>query len=95
MPSSDALSALGGGNTGLQVVVDGLTHLVQNQVPAGAAISAALARQVVDLVQQNLAILGGVLVTAGLALLLPSLAVLLVNFVGFSAEGVVGGELGL
>jgi hypothetical protein len=103
MSSSTLISpnppSLGGaGNPRPQVVVDALTRLIQNQFPAivsGAAISAALVRQVFDFVQQNLAILGGVLTTAGLAVLLPSLAVALVNLVGFSASGVVAGALGL
>lgn len=101
--SSNALispnpTPLGGGNPRPQAVVDALTRFIQNQFPAivsGAAISAALVRQVFDFVQQNLAILGGVLTTAGLAVLLPSLAVALVNLVGFSASGVVAGALGL
>lgn len=81
-----------------QVVVDALIHLIQNQFPAiisGAAISAALIQQVVDFVKKNLAILGGVLTTAGLTILLPSLTVALVNLVGFSASGVVSGSLRL
>ena len=81
-----------------QVVVDALMHLIQNQFPAiisGAAISAALIQQVVDFVKKNLAILGGVLTTAGLTILLPSLTVALVNLVGFSASGVVSGSLRL
>ena len=89
----------GGGNPGPQIVVDALTRLIRDQFPAivsGAAISAALVRQVLDVVQKNLAILlGGALTTAGLAVLLPSLAVVLVNLVGFSASGVVAGALGL
>ena len=87
----------GGGSPEPQVVVDALTELIQNQFPgivSGAAISAALIQQVVDFVKQNLTILlGGVLTTAGLTILLPSLAVALINLVGFSASGVIAGAL--
>ena len=88
---------LGAGNSGPQIVVDALTRLIRDQFPAivpGAAISAALVRQVFDFVKQNLTVLlSGVLTTAGLAVLLPSLAVVLVNLAGFSASGVVAGTL--
>lgn len=89
----------GGGNPKPQVIVDALTRLIRDQFPAiasGAAISAVLIQQVVDFVKQNLAIfLGGVFTTAGLTALLPSLAVALVNLVGFSTSGVVAGALDL
>lgn len=90
---------LGGGTPEPHIVVDALTRIIRDQFPAivsGAAISAALVHQVADFLKENLAILlGGVLTTAGLAVLLPSLAVVLVNLVGFSASGVVYGALGL
>ena len=88
---------LPGGNP--QNVVDALMQLIQNQFPAivsGAALSAVLVQQVVNLVKDNIvAILGGALTTAGLSILLPSLFVALVNLVGFTSAGVVGGALGL
>jgi hypothetical protein len=84
----------GGGNP--RNVVDALIRLIRDQFPAvvsGAVVSAVLVQQVVDFLEKNIAILGGVLTTAGLALLLPSLAVVLVNLVGFTTSGVVAGSL--
>ena len=100
MPSDTLIPSDRRGNP--QVIVDALMRMLQEQFPvviSGAAVSAAviqqLTKQVVDVVRKNIAILGGVLTTAGLAMLLPSLAVALVNLVGFTTTGVVGGALSL
>lgn len=70
--------------------------LLPSNLPPGGNISAAIIQQVVDLVKQNITIIGGALsTTAGLAMLLPSLTVVIVNAIGFTAEGVVKGALGL
>ena len=100
MPSDALIPSNQRGNP--QVVVDAIILMLRDQFPmviSGAAISAALlqqlTKQMVDVVRTNLAILGGVLTTAGLAMLLPALAVALVNIVGFTATGVVSGALSL
>jgi len=74
-----------GGNP--QVVVDALIPQI---IMSGAA---AIAQQAVDLAKENIAILGGALATAGLAILLPSLIVVIVNAIGFTAAGVLKGAL--
>ena len=82
----------------LQIVVNASMQLIQNQflpIVSGVALSAVV-QQNVNLVKDNIvAIFGGVLTTAGLSILLPSLFVALVNLVGFTSTGVVGGTLSL
>ena len=93
--SSNALilqnSPAGDGN--LQIVVDALIHQVITS--DAVAIVQQTVHQAVDLAKQNIAILAGALATAGLAVLLPSLMVLIVNAVGFTSAGVFKGVLGL
>ena len=84
-------SPAGDGN--LQIVVDALIHQVITS--DAVAIVQQTVHQAVDLAKQNIAILGGVLATAGFAMLLPSLMVLIVNAVGFTSAGVLKGALGL
>lgn len=81
----------GGGN--LQIVVDTLIH--QLIMSDAVAIVQQTVHQAFDLAKQNIAILAGALATAGLAVLLPSLMVLIVNAVGFTSAGVFKGVLGL
>lgn len=96
LPSNPPLPG-GAGNP--RIVVDALIRQIQDRFPGivlGAVVSAAVVKQVVEVVKNNIsAILSGVLTTAGLVVLYQSLALVLVNLLGFSATGVVGGALGL
>ena len=67
--------------------------------PIGAAAIVQLQQNVLAVLQANLAvlqaniraILGGAIMTAGIAAILPSLTVIIVNAVGFTAAGVAKG----
>jgi hypothetical protein len=76
-----------------------LTLLILKEIPiipAGAVLTAVVIKQIVEVVKKNSSsFLGGVLTATGLAMLLPSLSVLLVNAIGFTAAGVVKGVSGL
>ncbi|KIM36474.1 hypothetical protein M413DRAFT_449173 [Hebeloma cylindrosporum] len=95
-----------GGNP--QNVVDGIMRLLHDQIPsiaAGAVVSAMLLKQAVEVLKRNIsalvdilknnvsALLGGGLIAASLPVLLPSLAVAIVNAVGFTAAGVAKASL--
>lgn len=76
-------------------VVDALVRLIRDQV-LGLAISMVVTtyvlKQVLDIIKKNIAgLLGGCLILVGLALLLPSLALVVVNALGWTASGVLTG----
>lgn len=81
-------------NVDLNVFVNALMHQVPAQLALSntVAISQQLLQQVSDIVRANLAPLCALLTTAaGMAILLPSLAVAIVNLVGFTSGGVLAG----
>ncbi len=57
----------------------------------GAPISKELLRKITDIVRANLAPLSALLTTVGVGMLLPSLAVVIVNAIGFTSGGVLAG----
>ncbi|KIM36439.1 hypothetical protein M413DRAFT_449148 [Hebeloma cylindrosporum] len=97
----------GGGGGNPQNIVDGLMRRLRDQmipIPSIAVVSAILLKQV-EVLKRNIsalvhvlknnnisrAILGRGLIAASLPVVLPSLAVVLVNAVGFTAAGVARG----
>ncbi|KJA24166.1 hypothetical protein HYPSUDRAFT_38938 [Hypholoma sublateritium FD-334 SS-4] len=85
-------------NVDLRALVNALMRQVQAEfaLTYGGAISQQLLRQIASIVRANLAPLSALLTTAGLAMLLPSLAVVIVNAVGFTSGGVFfGGRVGV
>lgn len=74
-----------------------LALLLQDQIPGlgrGAVVTAQLFRQIKQILSKNLSlIVGGTFLTAGFLTLLPSLLVVAVNALGFTAGGVLKGSI--
>ncbi|KIM36475.1 hypothetical protein M413DRAFT_13970 [Hebeloma cylindrosporum] len=78
------------GGGGGALFAEALRRLIHDQFTIGAAF----VQQFVDMMKINIfAVLGVLLATVGFTMLLPSLGVAVVNVVGFSGSGVVGGSL--
>lgn len=80
-------------NVDLRAFVNALMRQVQAQLALShaATISKQLLQKITDIVRANLAPLSALLTTAGLAMFLPSLAVVIVNGIGFTSGGVLAG----
>ena len=76
-----------------RAVVNALMRQIQVEyaLSYGAAISKELLRNIADIVRANLAPLSALLTTVGISMLLPSLAVVIVNAIGFTSGGVLAG----
>lgn len=85
-----------GGNGNPRVEVEALLALVRNQFPTlatGAAITTEIVNQVTESIRRNIGLLGSGLTATSLAVLLPSLAIAIVNAIGFTAGGIAAGVL--
>ena len=97
-PGNNAVSGNNGNsrrppNFDPRAVVNALMRQIQVEyaLSYGAAISKELLRNIADIVRANLATLSAVLTTVGITMLLPSLAVVIVNAIGFTSGGVLAG----
>ncbi len=97
-PGNNAVSANNGNprrppNFDLQTFTKVLMRQIQVEyvLTYGAAISKELLRKITDIVRANLAPLSALLTTVGVGMLLPSLAVVIVNAIGFTSGGVLAG----
>lgn len=76
------------------ILANALVRLLP-QIPGlgiGTIITAEVVNRVRDVVGQNLYLLGSAVVTTGLLNLLPTLIVIAINAIGFTAEGVLRGK---
>ncbi|KAF8177250.1 hypothetical protein BJ912DRAFT_986104 [Pholiota molesta] len=82
-------------NVNINAFVDAIMRQTLNQLPLAhvAQISAQLLNQVRAIVRRHTLALAGLLSAASLAVLLPSLAVVVVNALGFTSSGVLLGSL--
>ncbi|PPQ91370.1 hypothetical protein CVT25_004137 [Psilocybe cyanescens] len=85
-----------GGNGNPRVEVEALLALVRNQFPTlatGAAITTEIVNQVTESIRRNIGLLGSGLTATSLAVLLPSLAIAIVNAIGCTAGGIAAGSM--
>ncbi|KAF8956010.1 hypothetical protein BDZ97DRAFT_1925935 [Flammula alnicola] len=94
MSNNSILPSGSGRRPRLEDLVDALMPLIRDRLPTGVLVSAHLIKQIGDLAKQHIfALLGSGFAAAGLAAILPSLAGVIVNELGFTAGGVLAGSI--